>query len=64
VDLQETMKTDFTHKELSELSGNNNFKWIWKEASGHSGGILMGVKEDNYEVENWEVGDFYVSMGL
>jgi exonuclease III len=64
VGLQETMKTDFTHKELSELSGNNNFRWIWKEASGHSGGILVGVREDNYEVETWEVGDFYVSLGL
>jgi hypothetical protein len=24
----------------------------------------MGVREDNYQVENFEVDDFYVSMGL
>lgn len=47
VGLQETMKEDFTQKDLAELSGNNSFKWVWKEARGHSGGILMRVKDDN-----------------
>jgi hypothetical protein len=57
------MKVDFTH-DLSELYRNNNLKWVWKEASGHSGRILMGVRVDNYEVENFEVGDFYVNTEL
>jgi hypothetical protein len=35
-----------------------------KKANGHSGGILMGVREDKYEVEDSEVGGFYASMVL
>jgi exonuclease III len=62
VDLQETMKEDFTQRELEAISGE--FKWVWKGARGHSGGggILMGIKEDSYELEDLDIGDFYVSM--
>jgi hypothetical protein len=58
------MKGDFTHSELGEISGGVPFKWVWKGSHGHSGGILMGVREDYYEVENIEVGDYFVSMVL
>jgi exonuclease III len=62
--LQETFKRDFSDKDLVEITGNLQFKWVWKEAVGHSGGILMGIKEDYLEVEDTEVGDYYVSMVL
>jgi hypothetical protein len=32
--------------------------------SGHSGGILMGIKEGMHELEDSEVGEFYISMVL
>jgi hypothetical protein len=64
VELQETIKKDFTHIELTALVGGNHFKWVWKEASGHSGGILMGVRVDSIEIEDAEVGEHYVSMVL
>jgi hypothetical protein len=54
----------FTHKDLAEISGGAHFKWAWKGAKGHSCGILMGIREDTYEVEGTEVGGFYVSMVL
>jgi hypothetical protein len=59
---QETIKESFTQRELSEISGGSQFTWIWKSAKGHSGGILMGLKKDRYEVEETEVGEYYVSM--
>jgi exonuclease III len=31
---------------------------------GHSGGILFGIKDELIEVEETEIGEFYVSMGL
>jgi hypothetical protein len=31
---------------------------------GHSGGILFGIKDELIEVEENEIGEFYVSMGL
>lgn len=36
--LQETIKQDFTDKELRELSGSRDFSWVWIPAKGHSGG--------------------------
>jgi hypothetical protein len=64
LDLQETIKEDFTQRELSEIVGDVPFRWVWRKANGHSGGILMGVREDKYEVEDSEVGEFYASMVL
>jgi hypothetical protein len=40
------------------------FKWPWKSAKGHSRGTLKGIKDDNFEIEDSEVGNFYVSMVL
>jgi hypothetical protein len=62
--LQETMKESFSDRELQEISGGAQFKWCWKGLHGHSSGILMGIKEDVYEMEDAEVGEFYVSMVL
>jgi hypothetical protein len=64
IGLQEAIRQDFTWTELKKLEGGHQFVWIWKESKGHSGGILMGVKEDILEVEGSEVGEFYVSMVL
>jgi hypothetical protein len=33
-------------------------------ASGHSGGILLGVKEETFEVEDMDHGEFFVGMSL
>jgi exonuclease III len=37
IGIQETMREDFSQKDLSEIAGNKSFKWIWKSARGHSG---------------------------
>ncbi|KAL5647801.1 hypothetical protein ACJX0J_042156, partial [Zea mays] len=54
IGIQETIKQDFSNKELRSLDGDNKFLWKWLPAKGHSGGILMGVKGDSLEVEDWE----------
>jgi hypothetical protein len=41
IGLQETIKIDFSHKDLDEVGGELHFAWAWKEAKGHSGGILI-----------------------
>jgi exonuclease III len=64
IGLQETMKKDFTQRELDEIFGGRPFRWVWNESRGHSGGLLMGVKEGQLEVEDSEIGDHYVSMVL
>lgn len=41
VGIQETIKQDFTEKELAQVSGGLHFVWHWLSANGHSGGILL-----------------------
>jgi exonuclease III len=62
IGLQETMRAYFTQKDMSESAGSIQFRWVWCGAKGHSGGILMGVREEVLEVEEQEVGEYYVSM--
>jgi hypothetical protein len=49
---------------LDELSGSTNFSWTWKLAKGHSGGILVGIREEIHDVEETELGEHYISMVL
>jgi exonuclease III len=63
VGLQETIKQNFLLAELQGLS-RYKFVWNWLPASGHSGGILLGVKEETFEVEDMDRGEFFVSMSL
>jgi hypothetical protein len=65
VGLSETINEDFTSRDLDDLAGGLDFRWVWKGARGHSRGrILMGVGETYLEIEESEVGEYYVSMVL
>jgi exonuclease III len=62
VGLQETIREDLTQKDLAEIAGSIQFRWVWSTSRGHSGGILMVVLEEILEVEDQEVGNHFVSM--
>jgi hypothetical protein len=34
IGLHETIKENFSQRELSEISGSNQFSWAWKSAKG------------------------------
>ena len=60
------MRTDFTLAELEHLS-THLFAWHWLPSSaiaGHSGGILLGVKDATFEVGSMDRGEFFVSMEI
>lgn len=59
--LQETVKQDFSDNELQDLSGGLSFSWVWLEARGRSGGILVGVKGDILGMENHVCGEFSIT---
>jgi hypothetical protein len=40
--LQETIKEEFTNRELRQIGGKHDFIWNWKSTKGHSGGMLLG----------------------
>ncbi|XP_020154759.1 uncharacterized protein [Aegilops tauschii subsp. strangulata] len=66
VAIQETMRTEFSLSELDGLSAHL-FAWHWLPSSGslgHSGGILLGVKDATFEVGSMDRAQFFVSMEL
>src|SRR4051812_36763670 len=63
VGLQETVKHDFSIQELEGLSPTK-LSWQWLPATGHSRGILMGIKDDKFEIEDMDRGEFFLSMTI
>lgn len=60
--LQETIKQNFSEHELESLAPGRGYKWGWIEALGHSGGILLGVKDGILEVEDWDSLKFFMRV--
>ncbi|KAE8793755.1 hypothetical protein D1007_31590 [Hordeum vulgare] len=63
VGLQEMIRQDFSMLELKSLS-RHQFTWQWLPTTGHSGGILLGVREDAFWVEDMDRGEFFMSMAI
>ncbi|KAE8809575.1 hypothetical protein D1007_13868 [Hordeum vulgare] len=61
--LKETIRQDFSMLELQRLS-RHHFAWQWLPATGHSGGILLGVREDTFSMEDMDRGEFFMSMAV
>jgi hypothetical protein len=64
VALQETIKQDFSNSELKEFAGNKDFCWFWVPAKGHSGGLIIGIKIDEFELEQSRNGSFSLASLL
>lgn len=60
---QETIRQDFSMLELHRLS-RHQFASQWLPAMGHSGAILLGVREDVFSVEDMDRGAFFVSIAV
>ena len=46
------------------LALGEDFVWSWLPAWGHSGGVLLGIKDDKLEVELWMHGEFYIGATI
>ena len=44
VGLQETIKIDFSRKDLAELAGDQNFIWNWLPVKENLGGFSLGSR--------------------
>ncbi|KAI4997118.1 hypothetical protein ZWY2020_052460 [Hordeum vulgare] len=64
--IQETMRTEFSLSELEPLSFHlfASHRLPSNGTTGHSDGILLGVKDATFEVGSMDRGEFYVSMEL
>lgn len=63
VGLQEMICKDFLILKLQGPS-SHKFTWQWLPATGHSSGILLGVKKDTFMVDDMDRGELFVSMSL
>lgn len=64
IGLQETIKSDFSPNELHNLSTGKNFLWEWIAPRGKSGGILVGVNNDSFDIVHVEKGEYFVRLLL
>jgi exonuclease III len=62
--LQETLKQDFSSAELHSLECGGQFAWCWVPANGHSGGMLLGFRDECFEVGAWRKGVFFISADV
>jgi exonuclease III len=62
VAISETVRKSFSDSFLRNLSGGRNFIWHTKEPTGRSGGILLGVDLDVFDIGAIDEGEFYVKF--
>lgn len=64
VALQETIKTEFTFRDLLAFDPLQRFDWNWVPSTGHSGGLLLGCNRDVCDVLAWESGVFFIAATI
>jgi hypothetical protein len=62
--LLETKINDFRLEELAHFCTNNFFLWDWTPPRGRSGGILLGVNKEKFEVLDIKHGNFTLKFKL
>jgi hypothetical protein len=50
IGLQETMKRKYTDKFFRNIDPNRLYAWHWLPSQGRSGGILCGIKKENFDI--------------
>jgi hypothetical protein len=56
VGLQEIMVEECSDSLLSQFDTNQDFLWLWNLSKGKLGGILVGVKNEFYDVGSFRQG--------
>ena len=60
IGIQETIKQDFTQPFLASMGGEAAFNWTWTPARGRSGGILLGINSNTFNVLEKEMGEYFI----
>lgn len=64
IGLQETMIKECDEKILKRFDPNKDFLWLYNSSKGKSGGILVGVRVEFYDVGSFQQGDFMLQLNL
>jgi hypothetical protein len=62
IGIQETNKKSFDDSWLQSISSNRNFAWVWSPAKGRSGGLLVGLDADVFDIRQVDKGDFMIKV--
>ena len=62
--ISETGRRSFTNPFLKNLCSGKNYLWHVKEPKGRSGGILLGIDLDVFDIGAIDEGDYYVKFHL
>ena len=62
--LLETRRKHFSDICLDTFCGGRQFFWHWSEPRGRSGGILLGINLDVFDIGSVVEGDFYIKFTL
>jgi exonuclease III len=62
--IMETKRNNFTVSELAHFCANKNYTWNWSPTRGRSGGIILGVNIENFDVQGVALGNFHVKLHL
>ena len=62
--LQETIIEECEDSLLRKFDMNQDYLWLWNASKGKSGGILVGVKIDLYDVGSFKQGEFVIQLNL
>ena len=58
----ETHKRDFSDEILKSFCADREFSWHWIPPKGRSGGILIGVNQHTFLIENVNLGEFHIKL--
>jgi hypothetical protein len=58
------MLKDCEEKLLRKFDTNQDYLWLYNSAHGKSGGILVGVRKELYDVGSFQQGDFMLQVNL
>lgn len=60
----ETRRDDFTTFDLDHFCGGRDFFWHWTSPRGQSGGILLGVNLQLFDIGNITLGEFHIKFEI
>jgi hypothetical protein len=60
----ETKKPDFNINELGHFCANRDFLWDWMPPNGRSGGLLVGIQKEKFDVLDISHGNFILKFKL
>jgi exonuclease III len=58
------MLKECNEKLLKRFNANQDYSWLYNSAHGKSGGILVGVKKELYDVRSFHKGDYMLQLNL